>query len=53
MARQRAARAERVSNKGAAGAACTSVAVPESPKISSVLGDTFHFVGKLKNPVGF
>ena len=40
--------------RGAAlGTAGTAVAVPEFPVISSVLGDTFHFVGKLTNLVGF
>ena len=40
--------------RGAApGTAGTAVAVPEFPIISSVLGDTFHFVGKLTNLVDF
>ena len=41
-------------NRGAAlDTAGTAVAVPEFPIISSVLGHTFHFVGKPTNLVGF
>ena len=40
--------------RGAAlGTAGTAVAVPEFSIISSALGDTFHFVGKPTNLVGF
>ena len=42
-----------ISRGAAPGTAGTAVAVPEFPIISSVLGDTFHFVGKLTNLVGF
>ena len=35
------------------GTAGTAVAVPEFPIILSVFGDTFHFVGKPTNLVGF
>ena len=41
-------------DRGAAlGTAGTAVAVPEFSIISSVLGDTFHFVGKPTSLVGF